>query len=181
MGIIQMIKSAPGYGSTAKILHWLVVALLIVQYLIGWLMPDVHAGPPGTAMILHISFGILIFGLIAFRLVWRLAHPVAQDVSSPAWRRELSELVHWLLYALVFATTLSGWLFASARGWTVSLFFAIPLPMLASQSSALIHRLDGLHQIMEWGLLVLIGGHVGAALMHLLIYRDRVLQRMLPE
>ncbi|WP_454634808.1 cytochrome b [Bradyrhizobium cenepequi] len=175
-----MPKYARGYGATAKTLHWLAVALLIVQYLIGWLMPDVHRGPPGTAMTLHISFGILILVLIAFRLVWRLAHPVAQDASLPAWQRNLSELVHWLLYALVLATTLSGWLFASARGWTVSLFFAIPLPMLTSQSPALIHRIDGLHQILEWALLVVIGVHVGAALMHLLVYRDRVLERMLP-
>jgi cytochrome b561 len=175
-----MLKYARGYGATAKTLHWVVVALLIVQYLIGWLTPDVHGGPPGTAMALHISFGILILALIAFRLFWRLRHSVAPDASLPPWQRSLSELVHWLLYALVLATTLSGWLFASARGWTVSLFFAIPLPMLTSQSPALIHRIDGFHQIMEWTLLVVIGVHVGAALMHLLVYRDRVLQRMLP-
>ncbi|RTL50097.1 MAG: cytochrome b [Bradyrhizobiaceae bacterium] len=175
-----MVKYARSYGATAKTLHWLIVALLIMQYLIGWLMPDVHGGPLGTAMALHISFGILILALIVFRFVWRQTHPVAQDTSLTAWQRNLSELVHWLLYALVLATTLSGWLFASARGWTVSLFFAIPLPMLTSQSPALIHRIDGLHQIMEWALLVVIGVHVAAALMHLLVYKDRVLQRMLP-
>ena len=32
------------YGMPAKILHWLVVALLMVQFSIGWFMPDVHAG-----------------------------------------------------------------------------------------------------------------------------------------
>ena len=42
------------YGTTAKALHWLVVALLLVQYLIGWLMPDVHAGPPGAPMTFHV-------------------------------------------------------------------------------------------------------------------------------
>src|SRR5690348_18107624 len=38
---------------------WLVVALLAIQYPIGWLMPDLHANtPPGAPMILHISFGL---------------------------------------------------------------------------------------------------------------------------
>ena len=38
------------YGTTAKVFHWLIVALLLVQYLIGWLMPDIHRGPkPGAA------------------------------------------------------------------------------------------------------------------------------------
>jgi len=43
------------YGTTAKVLHWLIVALLIVQYLIGWLMPDIHRGmKPGAGMTFHI-------------------------------------------------------------------------------------------------------------------------------
>ncbi len=175
-----MVKYARDYDVTAKALHWLVVVALLGQYLIGWVMPDVHRGPPGTTMGLHISLGISILILIVFRLAWRQAHPVAQDTSLPAWQRNLSELVHWLLYALVLATTMSGWLFASARGWAVSLYFAIPLPMLTSESPTLIHEIDGLHQFLEWALLIVVGIHVGAAIMHLLVYRDRVMQRMWP-
>jgi len=175
-----IVKYAQGYGAIAKILHWLVVVMLLGQYSIGWLMPDVHRGPPGTPMGLHISLGILILVLVVFRFAWRQAHPVAQDTSLSAWQRNLSELIHWLLYALVLATTLSGWLFASARGWAVSLFFVIPLPMLTSQNSILIHRIDGLHQIMEWALFTVITVHVGAALMHQLVYKDRIVQRMWP-
>src|SRR5438270_2181006 len=49
------------YGATAKVFHWLVVALLLVQYPIGWLMPDIHRGiKPGAAMTFHVSFGIVI-------------------------------------------------------------------------------------------------------------------------
>src|SRR5450759_4206425 len=66
------------YGTTAKLFHWLVVALLLVQYSIGWLMPDIHRGDkPGAAMTFHVSFGIVILILIVVRLAWRLAHPVA--------------------------------------------------------------------------------------------------------
>ena len=53
------------YGVTAKIFHWLIVALLMVQYPIGWLMPDLHRNmKPGAAMTFHVSFGIVIFLLI---------------------------------------------------------------------------------------------------------------------
>jgi cytochrome b561 len=38
------------YGTTAKVLHWTIVALLVIQYSIGWLMPDVHRGPPSVPM-----------------------------------------------------------------------------------------------------------------------------------
>ncbi len=168
------------YGATAKLFHWLIVALLLVQYPIGWLMPDVHAGPPGAPMTFHVSFGITILALIVVRFAWRLAHPVAPESSLSAWQRLTSAAVYWALYAVVLTTTVTGWLFASFRGWSISFFYFVPLPMLASKSEANIKAFDGFHQAMEWTLLVLIGIHVVAALVHLFIYRDRIMQRMLP-
>jgi cytochrome b561 len=169
------------YGTTAKIFHWLVMALLVMQYLIGWLMPDIHRGmKPGVAMTFHISLGILILVLVVLRFVWRLTHPVAPESSLTRWQRLTSEAVHWLLYALVLATTVTGWLFASFRGWSISLFYLVPLPMLASDNAAAGKAIDGLHQAMEWALLVVIGIHVASALAHLFFYRDRIMQRMLP-
>ena len=168
------------YGTTAKVLHWLIVALLLVQYLIGWLMPDVHAGPPGQPMTFHISFGIVILVLIVLRFGWRLTHPVAPETSLPRWQRLTSEAVHWLLYALVLATAITGWLFASFRGWSMSFFYLAPMPMFGSDNAEAGKVIDGLHQAMEWSLLVMIGAHVAVALVHLFIYRDRIMQRMLP-
>jgi cytochrome b561 len=169
------------YGTTAKTFHWLIVALLVVQYSIGWLMPDIHRGEkPGSGMTLHLSVGITILVLIVLRFLWRLTHPVAPESSLPAWQRLSSEVLHWLLYVLVLATTLSGWLFASFRGWAVSWFYLFPLPMLAANDAAAGRAIDGLHQAMEWALLGFIGLHVLAAFVHMFIYRNRVMQRMLP-
>ena len=170
------------YGTTAKVLHWLIVALLVVQYPIGWLMPDLHRGmQPGAGMTFHVSVGLTILVLIVLRLAWRLTHPVAPESSLAAWQRLSSEAVHWMLYVLVLATTLTGWLFASFRGWSISLFYLVPIPMLASDKEAAGKAIDGLHQAAEWTLLVVIGIHVAAALAHIFVYRDRIMQRMLPE
>jgi cytochrome b561 len=170
------------YGTTAKVLHWLIVALLLVQYLIGWLMPDIHRGmKPGVGMTFHISVGITILVLISLRFVWRLAHPVAPESSLPPWQRLSSEVVHWLLYVLVLTTTLTGWLFASFRGWGVPYFYLFPMPMLTSDNAAAGKAIDGLHQAAEWTLLVLIALHMAAALAHIFVYRDRIMARMLPE
>lgn len=170
------------YGTPAKILHWLIVALLALQYPIGWLMPDIHRGmTPGAGMTFHVSIGITIMALTVLRLVWRLTHPVAPESSLPAWQRVSSEAVHWLLYALVLATTISGWLFASFRGWSVSFFYLMPLPMLGSDNQAAGRAIDGLHQAVEWALLITIVIHVAAALAHKFVYRDDVMQRMLPR
>jgi cytochrome b561 len=170
------------YGTTAKVFHWLVVVLLIVQYPLGKLMPHIHHGMmPGDAMTFHISFGITILALMTLRLFWRITHPVAPASSLPAWQQLVSEAVHWLLYALMFATTMTGWTFASERGWSLSLFFAIPLPMLPTEGSMLANSIGEWHGTMEWALLLVIGAHVAAAMAHTFIFRDRIMQRMLPE
>ncbi len=52
--------------------------------------------------------------------------------------------------------------------------------MLASENAAAGKAFDGLHQAMEWTLLAVIGIHVAAAMVHIFIYRDRIMQRMLP-
>jgi cytochrome b561 len=169
------------YDSTAKVLHWLVVALLLAQYLIGWLMPDIHRGmKPGDAMTWHISVGIVILALIVLRLIWRLTHRVAPESSLEPWQRAGAEAVHWLLYVLVLLTTISGWLFASFRGWSISFFFLAPLPMLSSENTDALRAINHWHQKFEWTLLILIGVHVLAALVNLLFYRNRVMQRILP-
>lgn len=169
------------YGPTAKLFHWFIVVLLAVQYPIGWLMPDIHRGmKPGAPMTFHISVGMTILILTALRFAWRLAHPVAPESTLPPWQRLSSEAVHWLLYALVLATTVTGWLFASFRGWSISFFYLAPMPMLASDNAAAGKAIDGLHQAAEWALLVVVGIHVVAAIVHIFFYRDRVMQRMLP-
>ena len=89
------------YGTTAKTFHWLVVALLRIQFPIGWLMPDVHAGPPGDAMILHVSFGITILALIVLRLIWRghsiRSRPKARFRAGSGCPRRVSTgcSMHW--------------------------------------------------------------------------------------
>jgi cytochrome b561 len=169
------------YGTTAKVFHWLILALLLIQYPLGWLMPDIHRGmQPGDAMTWHISIGIVILTLIVLRLAWRLSHPVAAESSLAPWQRMTSEAMHWLLYILVLATTISGWLFASFRGWSISFFFMAPLPMLSSENLPAIRVINHWHQKFEWALLILIGLHVLAALTHLFVYRNRVMHRMLP-
>ena len=140
-------ETRPQYGTPAKVFHWLVVALLLVQYPIGWLMPDIHRGQqPGAGMTFHVSFGILMLVLIVLRLAWRLTHPVAPESSLAPWQRLSSGAVHWLLYALVLATTVTGWLFASFRGWSLQFFYLTPLPMLASDNAAAGKAIDGLHR-----------------------------------
>ena len=171
-----------GYGPTAKVLHWLTMALLAAQYALGWIMPGVKRGmTPDSLMNLHISVGALVLALVLARFLWHVVRPVPPASSLPRWQRLSSSALHLSLYALIVVTTLTGWVYASMRGWSISVFGIIPLPALVAEGSTYGRTIGELHQIMIWVLLAAIGLHVLAALVHLFIYRDRVVQRMLPR
>lgn len=169
------------YGTTAKAFHWVIVVLIAVQLPLGWLMPDIRRGMiPGSAMALHISIGITILVLIVLRFLWRLTHPVAPESYLPAWQRVSSEAVHWLLYLVVLLTTLTGWFFESVRGWSIALYGVLPLPRLVAEGSPTGHAIGELHPTVVWVLVTLATIHILAALVHLFVYKDRVMHRMLP-
>jgi hypothetical protein len=41
--VMDMAKQAH-YDMTAKAFHWTIVVLIVIQYPLGWLMPDIHRG-----------------------------------------------------------------------------------------------------------------------------------------
>jgi cytochrome b561 len=176
-----MRQPQPGaYSATAKVLHWLIAAILVGQFALGWLMPAVRRGmEPGAGMHAHISIGMVVLGLIFVRLVWRLTHPVPPETGLPRWQRLASTAVHWLLYVLVFVTTMSGWFYASARGWSLTFFGLFPLPPLVPQGSPTGRAIGQIHESIVWVLLAVIAIHVIAGLAHAFFYRDQVMQRML--
>lgn len=107
-------------------------------------------------------------------------HPPGRaGIQLPGWQRVSSESTHWLLYVLVLATTFTGWTFASMRGWHITLF-GTSLPGLVATGSSVGRTIGELHGSLIWVLLAAIGVHVLAAFMHLFVYRDRIMQRMLP-
>jgi len=118
-------------------------------------MPDIHRGmKPGDAMMFDVSFGITMLALMVLRFFWRITYPVEPARSLRAWQKLISEAVHWLLYALVLTTTMTGWIFSSERDWSISLFFAVPLPMLPTEDSLAANAISKWHGTMEWALLL---------------------------
>jgi len=175
-----MPEAPPAYGLTAKILHWLIAAILVAQFALGWLMPAVRRGAePGFSMHTHISIGIVVLALILVRLLWRLTHRVPPEPQLPRWQRLGSTVVHWLLYLLVVVATLSGWFHASAHGWALTFFGLFPLPALAGHGSAGGRAIGDIHEGVVLLLLGVIAIHLLAALVHAFVYRDQVMQRML--
>jgi cytochrome b561 len=172
-----------GYTGTAKALHWTIVALLIVQFIAAWTMPDIKRDTkPDTLINLHISVGVLILFVAVLRLTWRAGHPEPPPEDGlPPWQVQSARAVHWLLYALLFVLPVLGWLNASWRGFPVIMFGLELAKLLATRTSGWGWTGDVHALLATYGLLTLVGLHVAAALYHYFIRRDGVLQRMLPR
>jgi cytochrome b561/uncharacterized protein YbjT (DUF2867 family) len=170
------------YSSIAKSLHWLVFALVLVQFVIGWTMPSIRRGViPGRLINLHLSFGVLIMAVALIRVLWRRAYPVATAAENiPRWEQALARATHLLMYALLLLLPILGWAAASARDWTVRVFDLVTLPHLIAAGTKIGFIAGDAHVVLSYVLLGLIGLHVAAALYHYFVRRDRVLQRMLP-
>lgn len=177
-----MVKPS-GYTGTAKTLHWLIVLLLIGQYIFAWTMPDIGRNTPVTTLIsLHFTFGIIILAVAIVRLLWRATHgePEPED-GVPPWQTASARILHWLLYALLLGLPILGWINASWRGMPI-VMFGFELPRLVGQRAAGWQWTGDVHSLLaNYLLLALVGLHVLAALYHYLVRRDRVLQRMLPH
>jgi cytochrome b561 len=91
-----------------------------------------------------------------------------------------SHAVHGLIYALLFAVPISGWLMSSAKGFKTVWFGIIPLPDLIAKDKELGKLLEFVHQSLNYFLLLLVVLHIAALIKHRFIDRDDVLTRMLP-
>jgi cytochrome b561 len=98
----------------------------------------------------------------------------------PAWETAAARGSHLLLYLLLFAVPLSGWLMSSAKGFQTVWFGVLPLPDLLEKNPALGETLAQLHATLNYLFLGVIGLHVAAALKHHFLDRDDVLARMVP-
>jgi cytochrome b561 len=175
------------YSAVARLLHWLVLALLIVQFTLAWTMPGIHRGTtPETLINLHLSFGLLILLVIVLRVLWRaVRRPPPPPATLPAWQHALSRFVHWALYLLLIVIPMLGWINASWRGWNITFFWLFDLPHLVAphsmQGPLAGPRTGDVHRFLAtWVFLPILGLHVAAALYHALIRRDGVMTRMLP-
>jgi len=178
------LKNTPNtWGAVSQSLHWLTVVLILALTIIGLVMTELPRTPKYFwVYTLHKSLGISVLALLPVRLGWRLFAGAPRAVAgTPTWQRLAADLTHWLLYALLLAVPLSGWLYDSASSLRpFRLFGLVEMPKLSVPDEALSELAHNAHIALFWLMLALIFAHAGAAFWHHLIQRDATLRRMLP-
>src|ERR1700726_4459560 len=106
-----MKKLSERYGWAAMTLHWVIAILLSVALVLAWVLPRKSAPGYDALLELHKSVGITVLLLVVLRLSWRLGNPVAPAAGLTRLETRLSGLTHWVLYAIMLAIPLTGYLF----------------------------------------------------------------------
>ncbi len=170
------------YTRTAIALHWVVALLISVNFPLGVYMHDLPLSPDKLRLFsYHKWIGVTVFVLAVLRVLWRSTHrPPPLPDTMPHWEKLAAHATHFLLYALIFAVPLSGWLMSSAKGVQTVWFGVLPLPDLVDKNKELGDLLKEVHEGLNFAMLGLVLTHIGAALKHYFIERDGVLARMIP-
>lgn len=185
-------NTATCYGSVARFLHWLMALWLLAAYAIIIFLKWKSTEFPLPGLNWHKVVGFSILLPYALRLAWRLYDPPPPlPATVPRWQARASHVSHALLYLLMVAMPVTGYL---GNGGGVDYgIFQIPAFMRSELAARLFETLgitmqqwDKFFDTIHYGITgpyllpALIAAHVGAALHHRFVQRDDVLRRMLP-
>jgi cytochrome b561 len=180
---MEVEASRARYGAMAMLFHWLIFGLVAIMFALAWILFTSPGDDPSIikTIVLHKSIGVTVLALAVLRLAWRLINPPPPlPADMPALLRLAARVTHWLLYLLLLAVPVVGWLMSSAAGITVKPFGLFSLPNFVGKNKPLFDQLMELHETLALALLGLVVLHVLAGLFHYFVCRDDILSRMVP-
>ncbi len=170
------------YSGSAIALHWLTAVLIVANLALGLSMVPLPIIPRKLEWYAwHKWIGITVFLLTCARLGWRWVRPAPSAVAMAEWQRRAAAVSQFLMYVLLLAIPVSGWLYSSATGVQVVYLRLVPLPDLVPHDKALAGVLKATHVALNFTLFAVVLVHTAAALKHHFVDRDAALVRMLPR
>ncbi len=178
---MQWRNSEERYGLVAVVLHWLVAITVIGMFILGLWMTSLSLYDRWyvTAPYIHKSIGLLLFLVMIARLAWRLFNPrPAPLMTHTRFERIAAHLMHGMLYLLLFAVMIAGYLISSADGRAVESFGLFSIPSTITSIPDQEDVAGEIHEVLAYILIALAILHAAAALKHHFIDRDNTLRRM---
>ena len=167
------------YDTPTIWLHWLTASLVAFLWIIGQVTGWLPRGPFRSGVwSTHVVLGFLLSLVLAIRILWRVGPGKDLPPADGGVLNWLAKGTHYALYLLLLAVVVLGVANASYRGY--SLYGVLTVPRFGTGDPATEDIINTCH---EWAanLTVLVAFfHAAAAISHRYIWRDPVLQRMLP-
>ena len=175
------------YTKVAIAFHWVIAGAIVLQILGGLQMGELKGAEKFAAFQTHKSLGLTILILSVARLLWRIANPppaLPDDMKS--WEVAAAKFTHIAFYVLLIGIPLGGWVIISTSPYNIAtnwwgLFEWPRLPLHDLPFRKALNEIAKTgHGAAAWGVIGLLGLHIGAVLKHMFINNDDVASRMIP-
>ena len=182
------------YGTIAKFFHWIIALLFLAAYCAVYYrhwFTEAKTPENWIALQLHLSVGISIAAIVILRIIWRIMNRQPDDEPSSRLAHIAAHTGHYILYAVMILMPITGYI---GTGVNTEYFLMFDIPKFESTSLYQLLVTDWLglsfeefeapvdffhKEIMgEYLVWMLILGHVGAAMYHHFIKKDRTLLKM---
>ena len=191
---VGAVNTRTSWGWVARLLHWLTAGVILFMLGLGFYMVEVLSAQDSETLMerfsltqTHKSWGFVAFVLVLLRLIWRtLSPPPALPEGLSSGEGMIARGGHIALYVCMIAMPVSGWLMASASplqdvyGIKNMVFqqFSLPDPFQPG-SEELDTLFKRIHFYVGISLVLLVAGHVLAALKHQFVNKNGLIRRML--
>ncbi|MGN7438756.1 MAG: cytochrome b [Alcanivorax sp.] len=143
------------YPKTLRLIHWLMVLLITLQFAVGFFMDDDNLWQIQTHLILGISILAITILRIGIKRAQKDQLPAKPDsLSDKEWG--IAKIGHALIYLMLLITPISGLVGYYTHN----------------------HDILEVHETLIWGLLVLIVGHVAMVPIHKIRHHQNLMTRM---
>jgi cytochrome b561 len=179
-GVVDVLQNTEtSYGLFTKGIHWVLAAMIIGVTAVGFYMPSLPPSDDKWHLYgLHKATGVVILALVFLRIAVRLTNIQPKlPATTPTWIVKSANANIFLLYCLMLAQPLTGFLGSLMSGHDISVYGLFTIKAFG-EYKAISTLLWQMHGIIPYALVALILVHIFGGLYHHFILRDNVLRRM---
>lgn len=176
-----MVKNSKfGYGWVAIALHWLMAIGIFFMFGLGLYMVELtyydewYRG----SLDLHKSLGFVLLAVWIVRVTWRWAN-TSPDMAGTVIEKKAAHIVHLLLYLLMIALMITGYLISTADGRAIEVFGLFEIPAMSISFENQEDIAGDIHWGIAWSLMMMVGLHALAAIKHQFVNKDGTLMKMI--
>ena len=176
---MKLFNSKNGYGLLAKLFHWVTLIVLIIQVPFGFYLVGIEFSDRRIDLEnIHILIGISMFYFVLIRLIWKMINPRPKKWKEFfSGQNLIASFNHFLLYLSIFAITISGVLKKLYMGEKLN--FLLFQYAFKETDFQLADSFYVIHIYANYLLLGLISLHILAVITHHLVFKEKILKKML--
>lgn len=162
-------------SKATMVLHWLLAASVFFLFISSWWMlalplPSDLFTYRELPFQLHKNVGLTLLVFVAAMFSTRIINRDRTVLAGRSRMQKLADLDYMLIYFLLAACCLSGYLSSSYSGWETRFWWLISIPSWTRENDDLNILFSDIHIWSCWALLATISGHIAAAMYH--AFRD---------